>query len=132
MEVQWKPGDRLCTRCVRPAAAKHPRTGSWIWFNQAQHWHISRVDAESRRSLVSLFAEADLPRNCYYGDGTAIEDSVMDEICAVYFKLEVSFPWKAGDIMMLDNMLTAHGRNPFVGERKLCVAMGEMLKYDEV
>jgi hypothetical protein len=26
---------------------------------------------------------------------------------------------------MLDNMLTAHGREPFVGERKIAVAMAE-------
>ena len=131
MQFQWKPGDRLCTNCVRPAAAMHPRTGAWVWFNQAQHWHISLLDAETRESLVSLFAEEDLPRNCYYGDGTPIEDSVMDEICAVYRKLEVCFPWEAGDVIMLDNMLTAHGRNPFLGERKLLVALGEMLKYED-
>jgi hypothetical protein len=28
---------------------------------------------------------------------------------------------------MLDNMLTAHGRNPYVGSRKIVVAMGEMI-----
>jgi hypothetical protein len=27
---------------------------------------------------------------------------------------------------MLDNMLVAHSRNPFVGPRKIVVAMGEM------
>jgi len=31
-----------------------------------------------------------------------------------------------GDIMMLDNMLAAHGRNPYEGERKIVVALGEM------
>jgi amino acid adenylation domain-containing protein len=132
IEFHWKSADRLCTRSVRPAAAKHPQTGAWVWFNQAQHWHVSRLDAKTRESLISLFAEEDLPRNCYYGDGTPIEDSVMDEICAVYRKLEVCFPWEAGDIIMLDNMLTAHGRNPFVGERKLLVALGEMLRYADL
>ncbi|HWS86559.1 MAG TPA: amino acid adenylation domain-containing protein [Pyrinomonadaceae bacterium] len=132
MEFEWKSGDRLMTRQVRPAVVRHPKTGDPVWFNQAQHWHISCLDAATRESLVALFPEEDLPRHCYYGDGSRIEDGVMAEILDVYRRLEVKFPWQAGDILMLDNLLTAHGRNPYTGERKLLVAMGEMLSYDEV
>ena len=82
--------------------------------------------------MVSLFAEEDLPRNCYYGDGSRIEDSVMNEILSVYQHLEVSFPWQKGDILMLDNLLTAHARNHFVGPRQIMVAMGDMLDYGSV
>jgi alpha-ketoglutarate-dependent taurine dioxygenase len=44
----------------------------------------------------------------------------------------VKFAWQRGDIMLLDNVLTAHARNPFVGERKLLVAMGDMRSYADV
>jgi alpha-ketoglutarate-dependent taurine dioxygenase len=129
MEFEWKEGNNLLTRCVRPAVSRHPRTGEMVWFNQAQHWHPSCLDAETRDSLRALFADDDFPRSCYYGDGSAIEDSVMEEILEVYRQLEVSFRWQARDIVMLDNMLTAHGRNPYAGERRLYVAMGEMISY---
>ncbi|HKV36650.1 MAG TPA: amino acid adenylation domain-containing protein, partial [Pyrinomonadaceae bacterium] len=132
MEFEWKHGNGLMTRCVRPAVARHPRTGEMVWFNQAQHWHRACLDAETRESLRALFAEDDFPRNCYYGDGSVIEDSVMEEILEVYRQLEVSFPWREKDVVMLDNMLTAHGRSPYVGERKLYVAMGEMTSYADV
>ena len=132
MEFEWKAGDRLRTRCVRPAVINHPKTKEPVWFNQAQHWHPSCLDETTRSSLLSLFPEEDLPRNCYYGDGSPIEDSVMAEICAVYKELEVCFPWRTGDVLLLDNMLTAHGRNSFVGERKLFVAMGEMISKDDL
>jgi alpha-ketoglutarate-dependent taurine dioxygenase len=128
-EFEWKTDDRFCTRCVRPAVIGHPRTGEMSWFNQAQHWHVSCLDPEVRNVLSSMFAEEDLPRNCYYGDGSLIEDSVMDEILRVYKNLEVSFPWRAGDIIVLDNILAAHARNQFEGERKLLVAMGDMSGY---
>jgi hypothetical protein len=110
---------------------KHPRTGELVWFNQAQHWHLSCLDRTTRESLQAVFEEEELPRNCYYGDGSAIEDSVMDEILETYRKLEVTFSWQKWDILMLDNMLSAHGRNPFKGERKLFVAMGEMSAYPD-
>ncbi len=132
MSFQWKPGDRLRTECVRPAIIRHPRTGELVWFTQAQHWHLSCLDPEVRATLTSLLADDDLPRNCYYGDGTPIEDAVMNEICAVYQRLEVSYPWHTGDIVVVDNVLTAHARNPFKGQRKLCVALGEMTSYDQV
>ncbi len=132
IEFEWKSEDRLCTRAVRPAIVKHPVTGEMTWFNQAQHWHISCLDPLTRESMVSLFAEEDLPRNCYYGDGSRIEDSVMNEILSVYKHLEVSFPWQKGDILMLDNLLTAHARNHFVGPRQIMVAMGDMLDYGSV
>jgi alpha-ketoglutarate-dependent taurine dioxygenase len=132
MSFEWKEGDRLRTRAVRPAAARHPQTGEMVWFNQAQHWHVSCLDPGTRSAVSALFSEEDLPRNCYYGDGTPIEDSIMQEILEVYRQLEVSYPWQKGDVVLLDNMLTAHGRNPYSGERKLFVAMGEMMRCAEV
>lgn len=126
MSYEWKSADRLVTRCVRRATAIHPKTGEEVWFNQAQHWHPSCLDAEVRQSLNTLFREEDLPRNCFYGDGTVIEDQVMESICDVYRNLETADPWQQGDVLMIDNMLVAHGRNPYTGPRKLLVAMGEM------
>jgi alpha-ketoglutarate-dependent taurine dioxygenase len=120
------------TSCIRPAAVRHPQTGEMTWFNQAQHWHLSCLDAEIRQSLLALYQREDLPRNCFYEDGSVIEDGVMEEILDVYRRLEVTFPWQEGDVLMLDNLLVAHARNPFVGERKLLVAMGDMESYASI
>jgi alpha-ketoglutarate-dependent taurine dioxygenase len=131
MEIVWKGPDRLRTRVRRPAAARHPVTGEWTWFNQAQHWHVSCLDPETRRSMESLFSSEDLPRHCYYGDGTPIADQDIAHVLSVYQRLEVSFPWQKGDVLLLDNMLVAHARNPFKGERRLLVALGDMGQYEE-
>ena len=131
IELEWQADGHLRTRFRRPAAARHPVTGEWIWFNQAQHWHVSCLEPETRRSMESLFAEDDLPRNCYYGDGSPIPDAEMAHILEVYQRHEISFPWQKGDVLLLDNMLVAHARNPFRGERRLLVALGEMKDYGE-
>ncbi|MGW0532461.1 amino acid adenylation domain-containing protein [Streptomyces sp. NPDC003032] len=122
-------GDRLRTTAVRPAVLRHPRTGEWSWFNQAQHWHTACLSTEARESLLSTMAPDELPRGCRFGDGTAIPDEAMHGILRVYQELEVSFPWERGDVMLLDNILAAHARNPFRGERELLVAMGGMVRY---
>ena len=131
MELEWKDGDRLKTLARRPAVIPHPRSGEMSWFNQAQHWHVSCLDEATRESVRALFSEQDLPRNCYYGDGTPIPDSHMAHILDVYRRLETVFPWQRGDVMLIDNILAAHGRNEYVGHRKLLVALGDMMTFDE-
>jgi hypothetical protein len=75
---------------------------------------------------MTLFEEKDYPRNVYYGDGTPIEPEVIDTVSRTYEQTAVSFHWRPHDVLMLDNMLTAHARKPFVGQRKIAVAMGQM------
>ena len=131
MELTWK-GNGLQTRQLCPAVTRHPRTGEAIWFNQLQLHHPACLEPEVRRSMLALFGEENLPRNVRFGDGTPIPDAVMDEISAHYWRNSVSFPWRQGDILMLDNMLVAHARNPYVGPRKIVVGMGSMLGVDQL
>jgi len=126
VEYEWKGGDRLRTHCVRPAVIRHPRSGDIVWFGQPQHWHVSCLDEQTRKSLQRTFAEGDWPRHCYYGDGSPISDEEMRAILQVYGELEERFTWARGDVLALDNLLMAHGREAYSGERKLFVAMGEM------
>jgi len=132
MEFEWRRDGALRTKCVRHAVINHPKTDETVWFNQAQHWHLSCLDQTTRNSLLAICEEDGLPRNCYYGDGTPIEDSVMAEILGVYRELSAPIPWEPGDVLLLDNMLTAHGRSPYLGERKLLVAMGEMISSSDI
>jgi amino acid adenylation domain-containing protein len=126
MKWEWTDNNGLRTRQIRPAVAKHPKTGEMVFFNQLLLHHFSCLDADVRASLLSMFGEENLPRNVYYGDGSPIEDSIIEEISAVYREAAIAFPWHEGDVMMLDNMLAAHGRNPYIGSRKIVVAMGEI------
>ena len=123
IEFEWKSGDRLKTRQVCPAVATHPQTGEKVWFNQAHLFHISSLEPKVQELLLTEYSPEELPRNAYYGDGTAIEPWVLAEIRQSYQQETVIFSWQSGDILMLDNMLAAHGRMPYVGQRKVLVGM---------
>ena len=103
-----------------------------VFFNQIQLHHVSCLHPSLRESVFSLFSEDDFPRHVYYGDGTPIEEGVIAETLGVYRELALGFAWRPGDVLMVDNMLTAHGRNPFTGARRILVAMGEIVSGDEV
>jgi len=123
IQFEWKDQDILRTSQVCQAVANHPQTGEPVWFNQAHLFHVSSLDSTVRDSLLSL-ADGEPPRNAYYGDGTSIEESALEQIREIYTKEAVVFGWQKHDILLLDNMLAAHGRRPFRGARKIVVGMG--------
>jgi hypothetical protein len=56
----------------------------------------------------------------------------MDHLRAAYRRETVSFPWQKGDLLMLDNMLVAHARDPFSGPRRVLVGMAEAVDREQV
>jgi alpha-ketoglutarate-dependent taurine dioxygenase len=120
-----KDDGELRTRQVAQAVARHPATHEDVWFNQAHLFHVSGLEPDVREALLEVVPQDDLPRNVYYADGSNIEDALLDEVRAVLDDCKVVFPWRAGDVLMLDNMLVAHARHPFKGPRKVVVAMAE-------
>lgn len=126
MMFEWREGDRLRTRQVRQAIAVHPKTGDKVWFNHAHVFHLSSLDSAVRESLLQEFKEDEVPRNAFYGDGSPIEESALESIREVHRRAVFVFPWRDGDILMLDNFLSSHGRQPYTPPRKILVAMSDL------
>lgn len=125
IEWEWLPGGELRTRQRCQGVERHPVTGEMVWFNQAHLFHVSNLQPEVRDSLEELLGIGNMPRNVYFADGSPIADAMLDEVRAVLGAETVLFSWQAGDVVMLDNMLVAHGRTPFKGPRRVVVAMAE-------
>jgi alpha-ketoglutarate-dependent taurine dioxygenase len=123
LEFEWLDNNGLRTKQVNNASAVHPVTGEMVWFNQAHLFHISSLDAETRQNLIGAVGEEHLPRNSYFGDGSPIDIQMLEEIRKIYVDSRVIFPWQKHDLLLMDNMLYAHGRNPYSGERKVLVGM---------
>ena len=124
MTFEWRDNGGLRVSQVRPAVARHPKTGEPVWFNQADQFHPSTHPPAVYQSLLSIYRdEEDLPQNVRFGDDTPIDAGMLDEIRRTTRDLTVYFPWKEGDVLMVDNMLVSHGRAPFTGPRKILVSM---------
>jgi alpha-ketoglutarate-dependent taurine dioxygenase len=124
IDFAWGENDTLSTRQVRPVVRTHPETGEATWFNHLTFFNVATLGQEDAEALLS-FGRDQLPNNTYYADGSDIEPAILAELRSAYLAEQVSFRWRAGDILMLDNMLAAHGREPFTPPREVVVGMAE-------
>lgn len=124
IDFEWTQEGTLRTSALRPATIRHPVTGEMLWFNQANLWHVTNIDERHRSQILNRCGEANLPTHAYYGDGASIADADLDRVREVLWNQAVIFPWRQGDILVLDNYMAAHGRMPYSGPRKILVAMG--------
>lgn len=124
VEVEWTAAG-LRTRARRAAVHRHPVTGAEVWFNHLTFFHVTTLSADVCAALREMVGEADLPTNTYYGDGEPIPDEVVAHLRDCYRAARRRFDWQRDDVLLVDNMRAAHGREPFTGKRRIAVAMAE-------
>lgn len=130
--LSWRwDGDQLRTSQVCQAVTRHPVTGEQVWFNQAHLFHPSALDEETRDAMLALFGTDGLPRNALFGDGTEIPDADLDHVRAAYRAEMVDVDWCSGDVLLIDNVLAAHGRRPYTPPRRVLVAMADASTVQE-
>ena len=125
VDFSWRGDGGLRTRMTRPAVAPHPDSGEPVWFNQADLWHYTDKGRTGAR-LLSLFGgdpEA-LPTHARFGDGGEIDPADLAHVRETAWAAATIEPWRAGDMLLLDNRLAAHGRRAYTGDRRVRVAMG--------
>lgn len=129
IKYEWLDDEILQTSAVRPAIVEHPLTKRISWFNQVQHWHTACLDEDSLSELITMFGKDRLPRQAVFGDGTEIPKDMIARILNLYTQLSIDVNWKAGGLILIDNISKAHGRRPYIGARELLVMMGNMRTF---
>lgn len=126
IDYQWISDYHLRLKWTLPAIQTHPITKNEMWFNHMYFYHKSLYDPH----VLEYFGENNLPFSTYYGDGTNIENSVIQKIKQFYKDHSIVFKWEKDDFLLLDNMMFSHGRNSYEGDRSILTAMAEPLKFD--
>lgn len=131
IRYQFQDNDRLILEWTKPAIYRHPVTGEETWFNHAFFFHKYSRLAELGLDHDDLVPEDFLSSETFFGDGSAISFAEYTTLQQAYETNKVIFPYQKGDIIFLDNFLSAHGRNPYQGDRLIATAMVEPF-YDAV
>lgn len=125
IDFAWQSDGSLRTRQLRGAVVRHPLTGRRCWFNQIAFLNEWTLAPEVREYLVDVYGADGLPFNTRFADSTPIGEDIIQLINSTYEAHTAREPWQAGDVMLVDNIRTAHSREAFTGERQVLVAMAE-------
>lgn len=131
VKFEWLESGGLRIEQTRDATRRHPLTNEEVWFNQADQWHVSNFDAETRDAVLDVFPPDELPLNVTYGDGADLDEEHLSAVRTTAESLSEQQDWRVGDILLLDNMLMMHGRRRFTGERRVLVALGGRRSVNE-
>ncbi|MFE4591193.1 TauD/TfdA family dioxygenase [Streptomyces laurentii] len=121
-EWSWQPDGTLRVTQVRRATLEHPVTGTEVWFNQADQWHIAGL-GDDAAALAEIIPEDELPQNAFFADGSPIPAEYITHVQEIGMKTAVDVAWEVGDLLLVDNVAVAHGRRAFTGQRRILVAM---------
>jgi len=125
IEFTWQPDGSLQTRQRRSAVVRHPVTGRRCWFNQVAFLNEWTLAEEVREYLVDVYGPDGLPFNTRLGNGDPIGEDVVALLNEVYEAHTLREPWQSGDLLVVDNIRTAHSREPYEGPREVIVGMAE-------
>jgi alpha-ketoglutarate-dependent taurine dioxygenase len=131
IEFEWQPDGGLRTEQRRNAVVRHPVTGQRCWFNQIAFLNEWTIAPEIREYLIEMYGEDGLPFNTRFGNGEPITEDVVMLLNRVYDANTVREPWQAGDLMLVDNIRTAHSREAFEGPREVLVGMADAVRLDD-
>jgi len=147
--VEWK-GDTFVSTTQTEAFQLHPITKEPVWFNHSQVFHWTSFPAEVWHAwkrchdwrlllhciFVTIFCVVKygllghkMALHTTFGDGEPISVSEMQEIRRAIHKNMVFNRWEKGDLLMIDNFSTSHGRQPTYDKgRKIVVSWAEPLE----
>jgi alpha-ketoglutarate-dependent taurine dioxygenase len=132
IDSDWLPDGSLRTRQRRRTLIPHPVSGERCWFNQVAFLNEWTMAPEVREYLVDVYGREGLPFNSAYGSGEPIGADVIQLLNDVYEANTVREPWLRGDLMIVDNIRTAHSREAYEGTREVLVAMGDSMPVTDV
>lgn len=124
IEVEWLPDGRLQTRQKRSAFQKHPVSREVLWFNHALFFHHTSLEPDIAKALIDAVGLDYLPTTTRFGNGEEFSEEDLAAMRGAVAREKRTFAWKEQDVLILDNMICQHGRDPFSGERSVLTIMG--------
>jgi Taurine catabolism dioxygenase TauD, TfdA family len=120
IELEWGT-DHLLTRRRRTAVRETGPDGMPAWSNLLAFCSEWTMDPAVRDYLVATLGRSKLPFETSFGDGSPFTAEDAETVNAAYDKATVHVCWQAGDVLLLDNVRTAHSMEPFTGTREMAV-----------
>jgi alpha-ketoglutarate-dependent taurine dioxygenase len=127
MTWEWGPDGSLTTHLSRPAFAAHRLTSERVYFNHVLTQIVDPrwLGEEAYETYLDVYDRAGRtrPYHVTYGDGSEIDMADHELVADGLATVTIAPGWHAGDMLLIDNIYTGHGRTPFTGHRDVQVAL---------
>lgn len=123
MRPHWHDDGSLTVFNLEDAFVTHPITGEQVYRGGVHIAHFFRGSYDNTGQAAELRQQQEFPSGAYLGDRSELSAEEDLQFQQLVDRFTYSWPWNDGDVMILDNLLTGHGRNPFSGIRATEVAL---------
>ncbi|GMH75792.1 hypothetical protein TrLO_g2665 [Triparma laevis f. longispina] len=111
-EWEWKDNDELLTKSKKLSAIRMV-DGKEVFFNQVIAAYSGWNDSRNVASRAVVFGET----------GDLLPSATMKAFIERVNGIAVSFEWKQGDVLLIDNRQVMHSRAPFVKPRRVLASL---------
>ncbi|KAI6089126.1 Clavaminate synthase-like protein [Hypoxylon rubiginosum] len=119
---EWLDGGVVLTHRL-PAIRTQPGTNlPTLFTGLAASTRIARARVSSRQDTSQQL----------FGDGTPIPDEYLDRLKEIADEIRVLHKWQRGDVLVYDNVIAQHGREPWQGEQADRVIMASLFDGEQV
>ncbi|OQE42128.1 hypothetical protein PENCOP_c004G02911 [Penicillium coprophilum] len=93
-----------------------------LFTGLAAYWKRTQFDTEARKKVTQQL----------FGDGTPIPDKYLAHLAKITDEIRVLHRWQEGDVLVYDNIIAQHGREPWQGEQSDRVIMASLFDGESV
>ncbi|KAF1812392.1 taurine catabolism dioxygenase TauD [Eremomyces bilateralis CBS 781.70] len=120
---EWQDDETLVLTHRLPAIRTQPGTDLPTLFTGLAAYWKNKLNEGTARGRPS-------PTQQLYGDGTPIPEKYLEHLVKITDETRVLHKWQRGDVLVYDNIISQHGRQPWEGEQSDRVVLASL--FDSV
>lgn len=112
---EWTDDGMVLTHRL-PAIRTQPHTNlPTLFTGLAAYYQNAQINGARKSPTLQLF-----------GDGTPIPDNYLAHLAKITDEIRVLHKWQRGDVLVYDNIIAQHGRQPWEGEQEDRVVLASL------
>ncbi len=124
---RWLDDGSLSAEFAAPGFMTHPLTGETVWFNHVHSQTFVEETVGERWPIYEAWYADGKPMgyDVRFGDSGQIPLDERRALFGLIDSVTTGFRWAAGDLLLIDNIMTFHGRATYSGPRDVQVTLLE-------
>lgn len=116
---QWIDDGLIVTHRLSPIRTQAKTNLPTLFTGLAAYYKSAQLQNDANRAVTQL-----------YGDGTPIPNHFLAHLAQITDEIRVLHKWEQGDVLVFDNIIAQHSREPWEGEQSDRVVRASLFDSD--